>query len=132
MGRPGDGVQGGDLLREPGTVLSSNGLGTSAPISMQEVITGWRVPTGREKTAGPVRREGSRCNPGFPTPIAGQVWARSWTLSRPEKIGLLNDTLKKPTPRSNRLRQGFGEARATGNLRLFTLRDRVSSYQVFF
>ena len=44
----------------------------------------------------------------------------------------LNDTLKKPTPRSNSLRQGFGQSRATGNLRLFTLWDRVSSYQVFF
>ena len=44
----------------------------------------------------------------------------------------LNDTLKKPTPRSNGLRQGFGQSRAKGNLRLFTLWDRVSSYQVFF
>ena len=48
------------------------------------------------------------------------------------QIEELNDTLKKLTPRSNGLRQGFGQSRATGNLRLFTLRDRVSSYQVFF
>ena len=46
--------------------------------------------------------------------------------------GGLNDTLKKSTPRSNGLRQGFGQSRATGNLRLFTLRERVSSYEVFF
>ena len=44
----------------------------------------------------------------------------------------LNDTLKKPTSRSNGLRKGFGQSRATGNLRLFTLWGRVSSYQVFF
>ena len=44
----------------------------------------------------------------------------------------LNDTLKKPTPRSNGLRQGFGQSRATGNLRVFTPRGQVSSYEVFF
>ena len=44
----------------------------------------------------------------------------------------MNDTLKKPTPRSSSLRQGFARSRATGNLRLFTLRHRVSSYEVLF
>ena len=34
----------------------------------------------------------------------------------------LNDTLKKPTPRSNSLRQGFGQSRATGNDQVQRLR----------
>ena len=44
----------------------------------------------------------------------------------------LNDTLKMPTPRSNSLCQDFAQSRAAGNLLLFTLRDRMSSYKVFF
>ncbi len=52
------------------------------------------------------------------------------TTERTKREGL-NDTLKKPAPRRNGLRRGFARSRATGNLRLFTRLDRVSSYEVF-